>query len=423
MSPLSNPPHASAAAGARSAAIRSGALAATGTWAIVVLPSLIGWLAAPEGTLGWFSAVQVGSALWFLGHGQSIGGSGVSISLTPLGLFLVFAYVTARWGRRLVATERAAASRSEWSRVAGLGVVPGFLAGYVGAGAVISLLTLGGTVAPGVAAVPGTALVPVVALGYLLLRPDAADVPGFVRAGFLRGPSWLPSVWRVGWRGTALLLGVGLAVVFFRFAVSADEVGRIHDDYGLGLTAGAIVVLAQMMLLANAATWALAFVAGPGFSIATGSLISPAAAQPGLMPLVPMLGALPEEADYPTAMYAVVLLPVACGVVIGRWVDRELEFFDNIRARLAATAVAVATAVAGIGLLTWLGNGAIGVERLASVGPSVGPVVGALLLEVGAGGLGWAGWRVWRERAQARQESAASARANPTGVGAPDHTP
>ncbi|MDV3222407.1 DUF6350 family protein [Intrasporangium sp.] len=396
MSPLPNPPPAPARA--RSAAIRTGALAALGTWAIVVLPSLVGWLAAPEGSLGWFSAVQVGTALWFLGHGQSIGGSGVSISLTPIALFLVFAYVSVRWGRRLVTTERAAASRAEWSRVARLGVVPGFLVGYVGAAAVLSLLTLGGPVAPGVAAVPGTALVPIVALGYLLLRPDEPDAPGFVRAGFLRGPSWLPSAWRVGWRGVALLVAVGLAVVFFRIAMSADEVGRIHDDYGLDVAAGAIVVLAQLMLLANAATWAVAFLAGPGFSIAAGSLISPAAAQPGLMPLVPMLGALPAEADYPTAMYAVVLLPVLCGVVIGRWVDRELEFFGNLRARLAATTIAVLIAVSGIGLLTWLGNGAIGVERLSSVGPFVPPVVGALLLEVGTGALTWAGWRAWRER-------------------------
>jgi protein-S-isoprenylcysteine O-methyltransferase Ste14 len=97
-------------------------------------------------------------------------------------------------------------------------------------------------------------------------------------------------------------------------------------------------------------------------------------------------------------------------VVIGRWVDRELEFFGNVRARLAATSVAAAIAVAAVGLLTWLGNGSIGVERLASVGPSVAPVVGALLIEVLAGGLGWAGWRAWREDAAARAASAAEGR-------------
>ena len=398
MSQLSNPPHVSATSRARSAAIRSGALAAIGTWAVVILPALVGWLAAPEGSLGWFSAVQVGTAIWFVGHGQSIGGSGVTISLTPVALFLLFGYVTTRWGRRLIGTERALVSRLEWARVAKFGVVPGFVIGYVGAASVFSLLTLGGTVTPGVAALPGTALVPLAALGYLLLRPGEPDAPGVVRGWFRRGPAWLASAWKIGWRGAALLLGVGLAVVVLRILVSLDEVLRIHGEYGLNLAAGAIVVLAQVLLLGNAATWALAFLAGPGFSIATGSVISPAAANPGLMPLVPVLGALPGEGDYPTAMYAVVVIPFLCGVVIGRWVDRELEFFGDTRARLLATSMAGAIAVGAIGLLTALGNGSIGVERLASVGPSVLPVVGALLLEVVAGGLVWAGSRAWQER-------------------------
>ncbi len=398
VSQLSNPPHVSATSRARSAAIRLGVLAAIGTWAVVILPALVGWLAAPEGSLGWFSAVQVGTAIWFAGHGQSIGGSGVTISLTPVGLFLLFVYVTTRWGRRLIGTERARVSRLEWARVAKFGVVPGFVIGYIGAAAVFSLLTLGGTVTPGVAAVPGTALVPVAALGYLLVRPGEPDAPGVVRGWFRRGPAWLSSAWGIGWRGAALLFGVGLAVAVIRILVSLGEVLRIHEEYGLNMAAGAIVVLAQVLLLGNAATWALAFLAGPGFSIAVGSVISPAAAHPGLMPLVPVLAGLPDEADYPTAMYAVVLIPFLCGVVIGRWVDRELEFFGNTRARLLATSVSGAIAAGAIGLLTALGNGSIGVERLAAVGASVPLVVGALLVEVVAGGLLWAGWRAWQER-------------------------
>ena len=65
------------------------------------------------------------------------------------------------------------------------------------------------------------------------------------------------------------------------------------------------------------------------------------------------------------------LIPLPAGVGIGRWVDRELEFFGNTRARLLATSMAAAIAVGAIGLLTWLGNGAVGVERLSSVGPPV----------------------------------------------------
>lgn len=399
VSHLPNRAHLSLVPHARSAALRAGGLAALGTWAAVVLPALVGWLAAPEGSLGWFSAVQVGTAIWFLGHGQSIGGSDLVVSLTPLGLLLLFCYVTVRWAGRVIVTQRALAARSEWSRVTRLGIVPGFLAGYVAAAAGLALLTLGGKVAPGVAAVPGTALVPLAALGYLFVRPDEPESPAFVRAWFRRGPTWLPSAWRVGWRGAGLLLGIGLGLCLLRLLWSAGEVWGIHADYGFGLVAGVVVLLAQVMMLGNAATWALAFVAGPGFSIAADSLISPGAAQPGLMPLVPILGALPAEADYPAAMYAVLVIPVVVGVVIGRRVDAVLEFFGNARARLLATATAAAISVTVVALVTWLGNGSIGVERLASVGPSVPIVTGALLLEVLAGALGWAGWCLWRERA------------------------
>ena len=401
VSQLSHPHRVPATDRARSSAIRAGALAASGTLAIVVLPALVGWLAAPEGSLGWFSAVQVGAGIWFVGHGQSIGGGGVTVSLTPVLLFLLFVYVAARWCRRLVVTERAVVSAAEWNQVALRGVVPGFLLGYVGAAAVFSLLTLGAPLAPGVAAVPGTLWVPALALGYLLVRPADAEAPGFVRAWFLRGPSWLPFAWRVGWRGAAMLFAVGTGVVLLRLLLTAPDVLRIHGEYGFNVVAGAVVVLAQAMLIGNAATWALAFLAGPGFSVAAGSVISPASAEPGLMPLVPILGALPDQADYPPILFVVLLIPVAGGAVIGRWLDREVEFFGNVRARLTATAAAAAIAVAVVGLLTWLANGSVGAERLAAVGPAVAPVVGALLVEVALGALAWTGWCVWRDRIEA----------------------
>ena len=113
-------------------------------------------------------------------------------------------------------------------------------------------------------------------------------------------------------------------------------------------------------MMGNAATWALAFVAGPGFGVAVGATISPAAAHPGLMPLIPVLAALPDEAVYPRALYAVLLLPVAAGAVMARWVDRELEFFGNVRARFAAVTTAAGIAVAVVVVLTALGNGSLG---------------------------------------------------------------
>ncbi|GAA2496626.1 hypothetical protein GCM10009858_38570 [Terrabacter carboxydivorans] len=380
------------------AALRAGALAAVGTWSVVVLPALIGWVAAPESSVGWFSAVSVASAIWFLGHGQSVGAGPVAISVTPLLLLLVFVYIAVRWARRLAATERLRVGAGDWSRVAQWGVVPGFVIGYGLVSAVLALFTLGGPATPGVAAVPGSLIVPVAALGFVLLRPDDDTAPAFVRAWFRRGPTWLPSVWRTGWRGAGLLLVVGLVVVVVRLVLSWSAVADVQDQYGANFGALVVIALAQLALLGNTATWALSFLAGPGFQVALGSAITPAAAQPGLLPLVPVLGALPQAADYPAMTYAVVLVPVLVGVWLGRRVEAELEFFGNVRARLAATATAALVAVVVVVVVTALGNGAVGVDRLSAVGVPLWSFAAALTAEVVGGALLLAGALVLIER-------------------------
>ncbi len=400
------------------ASLRAGALAAIGTWAVVVLPALLGWVAAPESSVGWFSAVSVGSGIWFLGHGQSIGAGGVAVTLTPLLLLAVDVYIAYRWARRLAATQRAAVGAAAWSDVALRGVVPGFLGGYLLMAGVFALLTLGGVATPGPAAVPGALLAPAVALGFVLLRPEDQESPAFVRALFRRGPTWLPTVWRVGWQGAGVLVGLGAAVALVRLALTLPAVLSIQGAYGVNPGGAAIVALAQVALLGNAATWALGFVSGPGFALALGSTISPDAAVPGLLPLVPLLGAVPEAADYPTAMYAVLVLPVLVGLFVGRAVDRELEFFGNVRARVGATVVAALVPVVVGVALTALGNGAVGVDRLAAVGVPLLPLAGALAVEVVGGALLWLGALLLLER-RTRGRLVADDSAVPEGTGVP----
>ncbi|WP_323100697.1 DUF6350 family protein [Intrasporangium sp. YIM S08009] len=372
------------------AALRAGLLAAVGTWSVVGLPALIGWVAAPESSLGWFSAVSVGSAVWFLGHGQSVGtAAGVTLSMTPVLLLLVFVHVAFRFARRVVATERLRVGPDAWSQVARWGVVPGFVVGYGAGSAVFALFTLGGPATPGAAAVLGSLIVPLLALGFVLLRPEDDAAPAFVRTWFRRGPTWLPAVWRTGWCGVGVLMTLGAVVVVARLAVSWGQVMAVQDEFGVNAGATVILGLAQLALLGNAATWALGFLAGPGFQLALGGAVSPAAAQPGLLPLVPVLGAMPQAADYPAAMYLVILAPVAVGALQARRVDRELEFFGNVRARVTATTVAALLPVAVVVALTALANGAVGTDRLSRVGVPVGAFAAALAAEVLAGALLW----------------------------------
>ena len=95
--------------------------------------------------------------------------------------------------------------------------------------------------------------------------------------------------------------------------------------------------------------------------------------------------------------------PSQRGVLIGREVDQELEFFGNLRARVTATAVAALLAAVVVVAVTALGNGAVGVDRLRAVGVPLLPFAAALAAEVLAGALLWLGYLLLRERHASRR--------------------
>jgi hypothetical protein len=369
-------------------AARAGLVTAFATWAVVALPALVGWVSAPESSLGWWSGLAVGSAIWFLGHGQAIGGAGIAVSTTPLLLLAVFVVIAWRVSRRLLLGARARVRRSEWDPVLWRAVVPGYLLGYVMAAAVFAALTLAGSVHPDPMGIVGALLVPVLGLALVLVRPGEDTTPNLVERGLATLPGWAPTAWRAATRGALLLLAAGMALVLLRVLLSLGSVARIQGEYGAELVAGIVLALAQVAFLGNAATWGLAFLAGPGFSVAVDGLISPAGAHPGLMPLIPILGALPDEAHYPGAMWAVVAVPVVLGGVIARWVDRRLGA-TRWHARLGAMAAAGVGATVLVTVLTALANGAMGLERLRSVGVDIWPFAGCLLAELLGGAALW----------------------------------
>jgi hypothetical protein len=373
----------------------------------VALPALVGWVSAPESTMAWWSGLAVGSAIWFLGHGQSIGGATVSVSVTPLLLFAGFVWVCWRSARRLVAIERGHVRSAEWEPRLWTGVVPGYLLGYGAGAAVIALLTLAGPIHPHGIAVLGALLVPVIGLAIVLLAPGRLTTPASVTRLLERAPGWLPVAAGGAWRAAALLLGVGAGLVVIRVLGMLGTVVAIQGEYAAGFVAGAVLVIAQLAFLGNLATWALAFLAGPGFQVAVGGVVSPAAAHPGLMPLVPVLGALPEDTTYPWPMWLVLAVPVAVGVLLGRWVERSAGHLP-LAARCVAGGVAAVGAVVLVACATGLGNGAVGTERLAAVGPQVPPLLWSLLLELVVGAALWMSWRALRRHRRRAEEDRAS---------------
>ena len=358
----------------------AGALAAAGSWLVLALPALVVWVATAHTTVGWGDALGVASAGWFLGHGASVAVGELSLSLAPLGLWLLALLLTVRGARRLLDRTERSAPGTTWPRALVRQVVPGFVLGYAAAGLLAWLLTLAGPARPGFAAVLVVLGIPVLALAWALLRRYVAgEECGVVGEWLDRLPRWLPRAVRPGVHGAAILLGLGTVLVVIMVAARWSTVSGLHAAVNAGLVGGVVLTAAQLLVLPNLAVFALAWLAGPGFQIADGSTITLAGAHPGLMPMIPVLGALPSDGAWSGWLILLLSVPVLAGGVIGWLACRSLARLSSWRTKLATALAAVVTSAAGLTVLAALGSGAVGVDRLSAVGTR--PLVfGAALL-------------------------------------------
>ena len=358
----------------------AGALAAGGSWLVLALPALVVWVATAHTTVGWGDALGIASAGWFLGHGASVAVGDLSISLAPLGLLLLALVITARSARRLLDRTERAAPGTTWPRTLARQVVPGFVLGYAAAGVLAWLLTLAGPARPGLVGVLVVLAVPILALAWALLgRYVAGEECGVVGDWLDRLPRWLPRAVRPGVHGAMALLGLGTVLVVVMVVARWETVSGLHAAVNAGVVGGVALTAGQLLVLPNLAVWGLAWLAGPGFQIADGSTITLAGAHPGLMPLIPVLGALPSEGTWSGWLVLLLAVPVLAGGGIGWLACRNLARLSSWRTKLATAVTAAATSAVVITVLAALGSGAVGVDRLGSVGTR--PLVfGAALL-------------------------------------------
>ena len=141
-----------------------------------------------------------------------------------------------------------------------------------------------------------------------------------------------------------------------------STVSGLHAAVNAGLVGGVVLTAAQLLVLPNLAVFALAWLAGPGFQIADGSTITLAGAHPGLMPMIPVLGALPSDGAWSGWLILLLSVPVLAGGVIGWLACRSLARLSSWRTKLATALAAVVTSAAGLTVLAALGSGAVGVD-------------------------------------------------------------
>ena len=375
--------------GARRAAL-VGLVTGLGSFALVAAPVVLAWLLDPLATGSAWPAVGTGAALWLLVSGAALSAGESVLSLVPL-LGLALLVVVARLGVREAMVD-VSTDGEHWR-----GLVPrplaaalgGWWGGYaVVVGSAVALSVAGPFRVGVLSLVVPLVVVPLVAMA-LALRPVALDDPDVLgpRLSLARVPDAVRRGFVPGLLGAAMLLGLGLLLVLGAVALGWSRVTAISAEVGATGFGAAVLVVAQVLSLGNLATWAVSFLAGPGFRVVEGGAVTWSGSDGGLLPMVPVLAALPQPGAFPWFTALSALAVVAVGALVARRALREVARLSRVRTKLAVAASACVTTAVAIGLLDVVAGGSVGQFRLSSVGAPAGSLVLALILELGLGAL------------------------------------
>jgi hypothetical protein len=391
-------------AGLRRALLAGAGAAAVGA-CVFVLPALLVWVAATESTTSWTSALGLGAALWLLGSGARLSIGDLPVTIVPL-LFLGLTVAGGAWSAAR-ATADAAADRTV--RLAGdavhgrlLAELGAWVGGYAGCAALWTVIAF----AAGPHPMWWSLLLPVLgvplvaaalALGRHVARRHELVGPR------LRRPHWVPEALRRGVRpgleGAAALLLLGTAVCVLMVVLHFDRVSNLQGQLSPGIVGGAALAVAQVFVLPNLGLWAVSFLAGTGFSAVEGASATWTGSRTSVLPMVPVLGGLPQPGAFPGWLPLVVLVPVLVGVVVGWRSLRAVARLSSQRTKALVVATAVAVAAGSLGLLDALGGGSLGAARLSDIGAPAGAMTLALLVELALGAalvLAWDRWKLRR---------------------------
>ncbi|MEV4092619.1 cell division protein PerM [Streptosporangium saharense] len=390
----------------------SGMLAAVWTLgvglAVLTTFTLVGWIASPRGAFssGLPGVFRTAAQLWLVAHHAGFSISGGVIGLLPLGLTLLPAFLLYRAGvwmardadlrlrmparlpKNSPKDEANARRRAQLVLVGQAGI--SLAAPYALLAGVIALITDNEVTRPFL----GETLLSHLLLAFVAGALATARVIGPWRAMLRLLPERLRAVLLSSAAALGIMLVAGTVLVTAALVANFSQVRALSEILAPGFVGGLLLLLIQVLYLPNAIVWGMAYTAGPGFAVGAGTLVAPTGVQLGVVPSLPILGALPEAGPTPAWVMVVVALPFAAGAVAGVLSVRIAPSPTYEGAPLWGFACGLVTgAVAGA--LSALSGGSLGGARLTVVGPAAWEVMLSVTLEVGvAAGIsaGLANW-------------------------------
>ncbi|NAZ77670.1 hypothetical protein GTQ99_19970 [Kineococcus sp. T13] len=341
----------------------------------ILVLSVLAWIASVRSTSSLAAVCRVGADLWLLAHGATVAVVGGEVGLAPLGITLL-AVLSAVRAVRAWARDQGAAERPVpfWAAVGT------FAGGYALLAGFLALVSRSGVsaAAPVGSAVGGLLVGGAGALAALW--PHRPPLPAAV-------PAPVAAALRPALTACAGLLATGSLVVAAALARGHSGVLLLHEALDPGVVGGALLTLAQVLLLPTLAVWGLAWASGTGFAVGTGTSVAPGGTSLEALPTVPVLGALPAPGPAPVLAWAVLALPVLVGALAWALQTRRGPVPAALLQRCGAAALTGVLAGALTGLLALAASGPAGAGRMGELGPSPLLTAAAVAGEVAAGAL------------------------------------
>ena len=386
------------------AALEALAVAAVGI-SVLLVPLTVVWLFENDPTIDWLVPFRASADVWLMAHGTRLvvpagmfGSSDVPafvVSMIPLGLSALIAYLAIRLGKKLTTA---------------LELWPAWLASVIVYGGVSLLLS---TFAYNEFAYPvtwqGTFFPPAFFLFFLVLGSlfgkrqafgEAANIPEsserlWVRQwgqGLFNKLHWavravLAPALRAGTAVVAILLGSSALIIAAMLAINWIQVIRLYEGLQVSFLGGVMVTAGQIAVLPNLVVMGASWLTGVGFSFGEGSLISPVATAVGPLPALPITSALPiGELSFGMIAIMVPLVGAFLATILIRSHAAEIrfEFASAISAAITLGLSIAFVAAVEFGILALLASGGIGPGRLQVVGVNPLIAAGVLFVEVAA---------------------------------------
>lgn len=374
--------------------------------AVAVLAAMSAvWATKGFGDMEFSSVAAMSAHLWLLIHGvpldlaAAFGASAGTMTLVPLGLSILPLLLCYRSGRRL--------ARASYE---GEFLIP-VLSGSVTYALISSAIYGWASPHPQPLQALNAALVPlgIVVAGLMwggyrearslsrMVGVDTAEQISQMSQYSRWAGSYAWAVVRAAVVAFVALIGLGAVLLGIGILAGWSQIVATYQELHAGAVGDTAVTLLQLGFLPNLVIYAIAWSTGAGFSIGAGTSVGLTSSDAGTLPMLPILGAVPES----MGSFGLVglLVPLAAGAIAGWWFLREGEDhldewvalkvpFRPLSALISAVALGVVTGILtslGALWLGWISYGSLGIGRFTEVGAEPLSFAAHTALTVGAG--------------------------------------